>query len=88
MSSLSPPRLLVLAILLLGVAGAKADDEKKKPPAKRPPTEKLVIGGEKFKLEVAADRKARTKGLMGRQRIDDTAACSSSFAPPGSGPSG
>jgi len=71
MSSLTLPRLLVLAILLLGVAGAKADDEKKKPPAKGPPTEKLVIGGEKFKLEVAADRKARTKGLMGRQRIDD-----------------
>ncbi len=71
MSSLSLPRLLVLAILLLGAAGAKAADEKKKPPAKGPPTEKVVIGGERFKLEVAADRAARTKGLMGRQRIDD-----------------
>ncbi len=72
MSSLSLPRLLVLAILLLGAAGARAADEKKKPPpAKGPPTEKVVIGAEKFELEVAADRKARTKGLMGRQRIDD-----------------
>ena len=71
MSSLSLPRLLVLAILLLGAASAKAADEKKKPPAKGPPTEKVVIGGERFKLEVAADRAVRTKGLMGRQRIDD-----------------
>ena len=71
MSSLSLPRRLVLAILLLGAAGAKAADEKKKPPAKGPPTEKVVIGSERFKLEVAADRAARTKGLMGRQRIDD-----------------
>ncbi len=71
MSSLSLPRLLVLAILLLGAASAKAADEKKKPPAKGPPTEKVVIGGEKFKLEVAADPAARTKGLMGREKIDD-----------------
>ena len=66
-----PTRLLPLAIALLLAAAAGGTDDKKKPEQKGPPTEKVVIGAETFKLEIAAEPKTRTRGLMERTTIDD-----------------
>lgn len=37
----------------------------------RPPLEEVELGGETFKLEIAADAEARALGLMGRTEIAD-----------------
>ncbi len=66
-----PTRLLPLAMALLVAAAAGGTDDKKKPEQKGPPTEKVVIGAETFKLEIAADPKSRIRGLMERTKIDD-----------------
>ena len=63
--------LLPLAMALLVVAAAGGTDDKKKPEPKGPPTEKVVIGAETFKLEIAADPKSRIRGLMERTKIED-----------------
>ena len=52
------------AVLLLAAAGPPADE-------KPPPREKVVIAGETFKLELAVDEKTRSRGLGGRDRIED-----------------
>ncbi|MHC4428550.1 MAG: DUF192 domain-containing protein [Planctomycetota bacterium] len=57
-------RTLTIVALLL-VAAAAAPPEKK-----GPPTETVTLAKEQFKLELAADPKAREKGLMGRKKID------------------
>ena len=41
------------------------------PPTTQPVREQIVIAGETFNLEVAADFPSRAKGLMGRTSIDD-----------------
>ncbi len=64
-------RLLPLAMALLLAAAAGGTDDKKKPEQKGPPTEKVVIGAETFKLQIAADPKTRTRGLMERTKIND-----------------
>ena len=38
-------------------------------PATTPPTEKITIGEETFKLEIAPDAASRARGLMGRTKI-------------------
>ena len=40
------------------------------PSQSQPATEDIVIAGEKFRLEIAANEPAREKGLMGRDHID------------------
>lgn len=40
-------------------------------PASQPPTEKLIIAGEEFQLEIAATPEAREKGLMNRDKIEE-----------------
>ncbi len=42
-----------------------------KPQEKPVPKEKVVIGGETFELELAADDRTRRRGLAGRDQIDD-----------------
>lgn len=64
-------RLLPLAMALLVAAAAGGSDDQKKPEQKGPPTEKVVIGAETFKLPIAADPKTRIRGLMQRTKIDD-----------------
>lgn len=64
-------RLLPLAMALLVAAAAGGSDDQKKPEQKGPPTEKVVIGAETFKLQIAADPKTRIRGLMQRTKIDD-----------------
>ena len=68
---ISPSQLLPLAMALLLAAAAGGTDGKKKAEQKGPPTEKVVIGAETFKLEIAADPKSRIRGLMERTKIDD-----------------
>ena len=69
----SPGRFWWGASLLLALAAVAAAGEPQKPDAKEPPParEEVVIGGEVFKLEIAADPVARARGLMGREKIDE-----------------
>ena len=41
------------------------------PAQSQPAREELVIAGERFRLEIAADDASREKGLMGRDHLDD-----------------
>jgi uncharacterized membrane protein (UPF0127 family) len=61
---------VLLAVGLLLAAGAPADEKKPEEP-KAPPREKVVIRGEVFELEIAADYASRARGLMGREKIED-----------------
>ncbi|MHC4414479.1 MAG: DUF192 domain-containing protein [Planctomycetota bacterium] len=70
------------ALLLLAAAVAAAGQETK-PDQEEPPTEKVVLSGETFKLEIAADVKARTRGLMGRKEIDEHGGMLFVFPSPG-----
>ena len=56
-------------VLLL--AGGAFGQDAPKDDKKKVPKEQIVIAGETFKLEVAADEKSRAKGLMGRKKIDE-----------------
>ena len=59
---------------LLGVvlaAAVCAAGEPQEPGPKEPPREEIVIAGEVFKLEIAADARSRARGLMERQEIDE-----------------
>ncbi len=60
-----------LLYVLLVAAGAIGQDGKEASAQKKIPKETVVIGQETFKLEVAANEKSRTKGLMNRKKIDD-----------------
>jgi uncharacterized membrane protein (UPF0127 family) len=59
--------LLCLTATLVSGGEPPAPDAKAPPP----PREEVVIGGEVFQLEIAADPVARARGLMGRERIDE-----------------
>ncbi|MCH8823768.1 MAG: DUF192 domain-containing protein [Planctomycetes bacterium] len=61
--------LLVVFVLAMGFIAL--DDAKKKDDAKGLAKQEIVIGGENFKLEVAADVDTRARGLMGRKTIDE-----------------
>lgn len=61
--------LLVVFVLAMGFI--TFNDDKKQDDAKGLPKQEIVIGGEKFKLEVAADVETRSRGLMGRKKIDE-----------------
>ncbi len=61
--------LLVVFVLAMGFI--TLDDDKNKIDAKGLAKPEIVIGGENFKLEVAADYATRAKGLMGRKKIED-----------------
>ena len=61
--------LLVVFVLAMGFI--TLNDDKKKDDAKGLPKQEIVIGGENFKLEVAADVDTRARGLMGRKKIDE-----------------
>ena len=61
--------LLVVFVLAMGYI--TLDDDKKKDNAKGLPKQEILIGGENFKLEVAADVDTRAKGVMGRKKIDE-----------------
>ena len=66
------PLLVAWLVLLVSAAAGGAQDKKKEKEEQKPvPTEEVVLGGETFKLELAADKKARTRGLMDRKKIDD-----------------
>ena len=63
---------ILLVLLLLGIVGLNGGQPPpKKPQEKKPVIEKIEIAGETFKLEVACDTKSRTRGLMGRKKLDD-----------------
>ncbi len=70
-STFRATRFLPLAMALLVAAAAGGTDDQKKPEQKGPPTEKVVIGAETFRLEIAADPKSRIRGLMQRTKIQD-----------------
>ena len=59
--------LLLTAVLAWTYAGDPPAVEEA--PAKKPPTEKITIGEETFKLEIAPDAASRARGLMGRTEI-------------------
>jgi uncharacterized membrane protein (UPF0127 family) len=63
-------RLLGAVALLLVAAAAPAGEAPPQKP-KDPPRERVLIGGEVFKLEIAADYASRARGLMGREEIDE-----------------
>ncbi len=74
MSGVTRPTAVLLAAMVLGVAGAippPSEDEgkKQKDQDTGPPIERIVIHEETFELELAADPKSREKGLMGRKSI-------------------
>lgn len=69
--TLRAKRFLPLAMAMLVAAAAGGTDDQKKPEQKGPPTEKVVIGAETFKLQIAADPKSRIRGLMQRTKIED-----------------
>jgi uncharacterized membrane protein (UPF0127 family) len=59
------------AVLGLLLAAAGRGPQPQPPEAKEPPREKVVIAGEVFTLEIAADFRARARGLQERAEIDD-----------------
>jgi uncharacterized membrane protein (UPF0127 family) len=61
------------ASLLLLLAAVVSGGEPPQPDAKAPPParEEVVIAGEVFKLEIAADARSRARGLMERTEIDE-----------------
>lgn len=59
--------LLVVFVLAMGFI--TLDDDKKKDDKKGLAKQEIVIGGETFKLEVAANFDTRAMGLMGRKTI-------------------
>jgi uncharacterized membrane protein (UPF0127 family) len=62
----------IAAALVLCAAGEPGQPEAPEPPPPPPPPrEKVVIGGEAFKLEIAADPVSRARGLMGREEIKE-----------------
>jgi uncharacterized protein len=73
---MAAPEMLILRILalflplLLGLAVCGCTASNSAAPSK-PRTEKVVIGGETFELELAADPESREKGLMHRTHIPD-----------------
>jgi uncharacterized membrane protein (UPF0127 family) len=64
-------RRLVVALLATFAVFVCAAGEPQRPEPKEPPREEIVIAGETFKLEIAADAPSRAKGLMGREEIDE-----------------
>src|SRR5215510_6073551 len=78
------PHVLLILLIAYGSAVPTANDRSadqrpaataaaQSQPSTQPATEPIVIAGEKFRLEIAADDAAREKGLMGRDHIDDSA---------------
>src|SRR5438552_14383164 len=67
--SVAPPQTTSSSTTKPASRPASAQDSK---PGSQPavPTEKVIIAGEQFNLEIAADGAAREKGLMGRDHID------------------
>ena len=59
----------LVAAAILGTAPAQDSPAPPGEAEQGPPTEKVVLGGETYALELAADPKAREKGLMGRKTI-------------------
>lgn len=65
-------RNLIILLCLAAIAGIVALSRGcGGPNPTSPGTESIVIGGEKFSLEVSADAKSRELGLMGRTEIPD-----------------
>jgi uncharacterized membrane protein (UPF0127 family) len=67
---------LSLALLALTpgvVLAQESEPSHAEPPAheETTPHESVRIGGRTFRLELAADRKSRLRGLMGRERVDE-----------------
>ena len=60
-------RVMTLLAVLASPAAGRVDEA---PQKKGPPTEKITLREEHFKLELAADPKSREKGLMGRKTIE------------------
>lgn len=68
------PLLLALLLVLAACAAMPAgcnDGHASAPPPNKPKTEKVVIGGETFELELAVDTESRQRGLMHRDHIDE-----------------
>ncbi|MHC4080547.1 MAG: DUF192 domain-containing protein [Planctomycetota bacterium] len=63
---------VVLVAICIGFLCAATEPREPKPPEPpEPPREEIVIAGETFKLEVAADARSRAQGLMERTEIDE-----------------
>ena len=77
------PLLVASLVFLVSAAAGGAQDKTKEKEEEKPvPTEEVVLGGETFKLELATDKKARTRGLMDRKKIDDRGGMLFVFAAP------
>ncbi len=59
----------LLGVVLAAAVCAAGEPEISGP--KEPPREEIVIAGEVFKLEIAADARSRARGLMEREEIDE-----------------
>jgi uncharacterized membrane protein (UPF0127 family) len=64
-------RCLAVALVAMFAVFLCAAGEPEKPGPKEPPREEIVIAGEVFKLEIAADAPSRARGLMERTEIDE-----------------
>ena len=62
-----PPGVAVV----LGLMLAAAPGPESRPAETRPAREEVAIAGELFRLDLAADRTTRTRGLGGREEIPD-----------------